>query len=93
MAKKHLENQTGSDNSFRPVRIKKKMLIKNMKLGNKIYSILILFYFSFSLLIADEKITSTPLINIDKITPSFEETDEEKENISSKQNIKEKKIT
>ena len=62
-----------------------------MKLGNKVYSILILFYFSFSLLIADEKITSTPLINIDKITPSFEETDEEKENISSKQNIKEKK--
>ena len=62
-----------------------------MKLGNKIYSILILFFFSFSLLIADEKITSTPLINIDKITPSFEEIDEEKENISSKQNIKEKK--
>ena len=62
-----------------------------MKLGNKIYSILILFYFSFSLLIADEKITSTPLINIDKITPSFEEIEEENENISIKQNIKEKK--
>ena len=43
------------------------------------------------MLIADEKITSTPLINIDKITPSFEVTEEESENISTKQNIKEKK--
>ena len=67
------------------------MLIKNMKLGNKIFSILILIFFSFSLLIADEKITSTPLINIDKITPSFDEIEEENENISTKQNIKEKK--
>ena len=62
-----------------------------MKLGNKIFSILILIFFSFSLLIADEKITSTPLINIDKITPSFDEIEEENENISTKQNIKEKK--
>ena len=69
--KKHLENQTGSNNSFKPIKIKKTMLIKNMKLGNKIFSILILIFFSFSLLIADEKITSTPLINIDKITPKF----------------------
>ena len=43
------------------------------------------------MLIADEKITSTPLINIDKITPSFDEIEEENENISTKQNIKEKK--
>ena len=62
-----------------------------MKLGNKIYLILVLFFFPLSLLIADEKITSTPLINIDKITPSFEVTEEESENISTKQNIKEKK--
>ena len=62
-----------------------------MKLGNKIYLTLVLFFFPLSLLIADEKITSTPLINIDKITPSFEVTEEESENISTKQNIKEKK--
>ena len=67
------------------------MKIKNMKLGNKIYLILVLFFFPFSLLIADEKITSTTLINIDKITPSFEDMEEESENISIKQNIKEKK--
>ena len=62
-----------------------------MKLGNKIYLTLVLFFFPLSLLIADEKITSTPLINIDKITPSFEDMEEESENISTKQNIKEKK--
>ena len=62
-----------------------------MKLVNKIYLIFVLFFFPLSLLIADEKITSTPLINIDKITPSFEVTEEESENISTKQNIKEKK--
>ena len=62
-----------------------------MKLGNKVYLILVLIFFPLSLLIADEKITSTPLINIDKITPSFEVTEEESENISTKQNIKEKK--
>ena len=67
------------------------MKIKNMKLGNKIYLTLVLFFFPLSLLIADEKITSTPLINIDKITPSFEDMEEESENISTKQNIKEKK--
>ena len=62
-----------------------------MKLGNKVYLILVLIFFPLSLLIADEKITSTPLINIDKITPSFEDMEEESENISTKQNIKEKK--
>ena len=62
-----------------------------MKLGSSINLILILFLFSFKLLIAEEKIITTPLINIDKITPSFEEVEEESENISSKQNLKEKK--
>ena len=41
--KNHLENQTGTKNSFKPIKIKKNNIKKNMKLGNKI--ILILFFF------------------------------------------------
>ena len=41
-----------------------------------------------------KKLTSTPLINVEKIKPSFEEfEDEENENISSNKNLKEKKNT
>jgi hypothetical protein len=62
-----------------------------MKLGNKIVPILI-FYFAFiNFSITEEKISTTPLLNIDKIKPSFELLDEEKENISSGQNFKKKK--
>ena len=43
-----------------------------MKLGNKIYQITILFFLLFNFSNADEKITTTPLINIEKIKPSFE---------------------
>ena len=58
-----------------------------MRLGNKI--ILILFFFSalnFSL--ANEKIITSPLINIEKIKPSFEESEEVYENNSAQQKIK-----
>ena len=64
-----------------------------MKLGNKINIILLSsLFFSFSS-IAEEKITSTPLINVEQIKPSFEEFDRNSENISSTQKLKEKKIS
>ena len=62
-----------------------------MKLGNKVYQILILFFFFFNFSKADEKITTTPLINIEKIKPSFEELVDENEKIPLSQNLKEKK--
>ena len=62
-----------------------------MKLGNKILIILILFLNIKFFLIADEKITSSPLINIDKIKPSFEEFEENNEKVSLNQNLKKKK--
>ena len=64
-----------------------------MKLGNKIY-LFYYFYFFYSnnFIFAEEKITTSPLINIDEIKPSFEELDEENENISSNKKLKEKKI-
>ena len=37
------------------------------------------------------KIVTTPLINVDEIKPSFEEIDENNENISLNKNLKEKK--
>ena len=40
---------------------------------------------------AEQKITTSPLINIDNIKPSFEEIDENNDSIHSRQSLKEKK--
>ena len=66
------------------------IVIKNMKPGNRICFYFIFLFFLFSSLIADDKIISTPLLNIDKIIPSFEEIEEDNDNIYSKRNLKEK---
>ena len=60
-----------------------------MKHGNKIFLILSFIFTNFA--IADEKITTSPLINIQEIKPSFEDLDEVEEEISVSQNLKEKK--
>ena len=62
-----------------------------MKLGNKIISIFFLCMISIEVSFAEQKITLSPLINIDDIKPSFEELDEKNDNINSRQNLKEKK--
>ena len=62
-----------------------------MNLGNKICCIITLYLTFFNNSISEEKITSTPLINIDEIKPSFEELIEEDENFPLNQNLKEKK--
>ena len=62
-----------------------------MKLGNKINLILILFFFPLNFLISEDKITTAPLINMEQIAPSFEALEEEYENISSDEKLKEKK--
>ena len=47
-----------------------------MKLGNKKNFLFLLFFFQFHLfLYAENKIITTPLINLNEIKPSFEETD------------------
>ena len=45
---------------------------------------------SISYLIAEEKIVTTPLINVDEIKPSFENLDESNESITSNKKLKEK---
>ena len=63
-----------------------------MKHGNKIILILILYLFSININFAEEKITTSPLLNVEKIKPSFEELDNEIEKNTNTQNFKEKKI-
>ena len=62
-----------------------------MKLGNKINFILVFFFLSSNFLIADDKITTLPLINMKEIKPSFEELNMDTEETFSKQKLKEKK--
>ena len=62
-----------------------------MKLGDRIYQIIIIFFLFLNFANADERIITTPLINIEEIKPSFEESADENENISLKQNKKKKK--
>tara|TARA_B100001057_G_C22497905_1_gene812848 strand:+ start:176 stop:679 length:504 start_codon:yes stop_codon:yes gene_type:complete len=61
--------------------------------GNRIYLILILIFFLFKFLNAEEKIITAPLLNIEKIKPSFDELNEENEKFSINKNLKEKKKT
>ena len=62
-----------------------------MKLGNKILSIFFLAMISVEISFAEQKVTSSPLINIDDIKPSYEELDEKNDNINSSKIFKEKK--
>ena len=62
-----------------------------MKLGKQINLFLILFFLLSNFTFAEDKITSTPLINLDKIKPSFEELNEQNDDFITDQNLKEKK--
>ena len=64
-----------------------------MRPGNKLILILSFYLLFFNISFAEEKITTTPLINVEKIIPSFEEPELENENISTNQNLKEKSDT
>ena len=50
-----------------------------MKVGNKNNIFFLLIFFSSNLCFAEDKIVSTPLINLEKIKPSFEEFNEDVE--------------
>ena len=62
-----------------------------MILGNRIFLILVFLIISKNYLIAEDKIITSPLINIEKIKPSFETLEDESENTSTKQDLKAKK--
>jgi len=62
-----------------------------MKLGIKFFSILFTFFILTKISFAEEKIITSPLINIEKIKPSFENFEEITDNNPSSQNLKKKR--
>ena len=62
-----------------------------MKPGNRLYLAIIFYFILFDFTLAEEKIVSAPLINVEKIKPSFEEPEQETDIISSNKKLKEKK--
>ena len=63
-----------------------------MIVGNNFKIFFILIFFSISsFLHAEQKITTSPLVNIEKIKPSFEDLQEEREKNISSSEIKERK--
>ena len=62
-----------------------------MKLGNKSITIIFFFLIIITDVNAEEKITTAPLINIDKIKPSYEDGEDKTNNVTVEQNLKEKK--
>ena len=63
-----------------------------MKLGNKIFIIFCISIISLRTSFAEQKITTSPLISIDNIKPSYEESEEKNDSANSKEILKEKKI-
>ena len=61
-----------------------------MRLGIKINYFLFAFFLFKSFLYGEEKITSSPLLNLNEIKPSFEESEEKNENITSYKTLKER---
>ena len=90
--KKHAENKTGSEKRYKSFRIKKRIIKKNMKHGIKLVTLIYLFSIILdSFLLAEDRIITSPLINLDEIKPSYEEQDTKNENISLNNELKTKK--
>ena len=62
-----------------------------MNLGSKVALTIIFYFISIFYSIAEDKITTSPLINVEEIKPSFEELVEENENNYKNKDLKEKK--
>ena len=61
-----------------------------MKLGISL-TLIIIYFLSINLSFSDDKITSSTLLNLNEIKPSFEELNDNNETVSTKKNLKEKK--
>ena len=62
-----------------------------MKLGNFRNNLLIFFLFFITPLVAEDKILSSPLINLNELKPSFEQIEEGEINEMNKKTIQNKK--
>ena len=61
-----------------------------MKLGISL-TLIIIYFLTINLSFSNDKITTTPLLNLNEIKPSFEELDDKNETVSTKKNLKIKK--
>ena len=61
-----------------------------MKLGINL-TLIIIYFLSINLSFSDDKITSSTLLNLNEIKPSFEELNDNNETVFTKKNLKEKK--
>ena len=61
--------------------------------GNNLSLIIVLvsFFFLFFIFLSENKITSSPLINLEELKPSFEETENEMKNSINEKQFKKKK--
>ena len=64
-----------------------------MKVGSNLSKTFLCFVLLSNFLYAEEKISSTPLLNLNELKPSFEEIDETKETSTLNQSLKQKKKT
>ena len=62
-----------------------------MILGSRAFLFLILCFISINHSFSEDKISTSPLLNVEKIKPSFENIDEENVELYSNKNLKEKK--
>ena len=68
--------------------------LKNMKLGNFKFILLLSFLFFYTLTsLAEDKVSTSPLINLNELKPSFEEIEDSNNNIITNEIIKKKKMT
>ena len=65
--------------------------LKNMRAGNNFIFLLLGVFFNSSICFAEEKIISSPLINLNEIKPSFEDIEEMKKDYGANEIIKNKK--
>ena len=62
-----------------------------MKLGNHRFSLLLIYFFFNTTLFAENSVSTSPLINLNELKPSFEEEEDLGNNASTNQIIKDKK--
>ena len=68
-------------------------ILKSMKLGNNIFFLITLIFFYHSTTFSEDKIITTPLINLEELKPSFEEIDNIVDEPVTDDSIKNKKKT
>ena len=65
------------------IKYQKKINLKIMKLGKIKLFFLLLFFSFFSVVYAEDKILSAPIINLESLEPSYEELENDKDNNSN----------